>query len=259
MRGFCAGVNIAVMRPGTVRPLLLGLVAPPRSPALPPVPELAARAGWDAVWLQATEPWPSEAAAMGIRIGWVIDAVRAPLVSGAATWMRGNPAAPVSVETIAALRASTPTEHEVSADAGDIATAEAISTAGGLPVFGPAGLEALIDLLSSFADRAAVCLPASPGRTDTEAHARLANDPELAIAARAAPALVGTLEQCQQTVAALRAAGMSELRLRLPATSDLADVIAQASTLRGGVLAGLRPGAPRSPDPSAPAGWGGRA
>lgn len=138
-------------------------------------------------------------------------------------------------------------------------TAEAIRAAGGLPVFGPARVEALIDLLGSFADRAAVCLPASPGRTDTEAHARLANDPELAIAARAAPGLVGTLEQCQQTVAALRAAGMSELRLRLPATSDLADVIAQVSTLRGDVLAGLRPGAPRSPDPSAPAGWGGRA
>jgi hypothetical protein len=196
---------------------------------------------------------------MGIRIGWVIDDATTHLVNRAAIWIRGNTAAAVSAEAIATLRASTPAAYEVSADAQDADTAEAIRAVGGLPVFGPASLEALIDLLGSFADRAAVCLPASPGRTDAEAHARLANDPELATAARAAPGLVGTLEHCQETVATLRAAGMAELRLRLPATPDLADVIAQVSTLRGDVLAGLRPGSPRSPDPSAPAGWGGRA
>lgn len=196
---------------------------------------------------------------MGVRIGWVIDDATPPVGGGAAVWVRGSAVAPVSPESIAALCAAVPAPQEVSADARDVSLAHAISAAGALPVFGPASLDALIDLVGSFADRAAVCLPASPGRTDTEAHARLASDPELAAAARAAPGLVGTLEHCQQTVAALRAAGMSELRVRLPSTPDLPDVIAQISTLRGDVVAGLRPGAPRSPDPGAPAGWGGRA
>ncbi len=56
----------------------------------------------------------------------------------------------------------------------------------------------------------------------------------------------------------LQAAGMSDLRLRLPATSDLADVIAQISVLGGGSLARVQPGTPRSQAPDAPAGWGGR-
>jgi hypothetical protein len=246
------------MSAAPAHPLLLGLLAPRSSPSLPPIPILAARAGWDAVWLPEGEPWPTEAAALGMRIGWVFDDARLPIPGGAAVWMRGNAIA-VSMQAIAAAVAGEPTPQEVSADAKDVSSARAISAAGGTPVFGPASLDALIDLLGSFADRAAVCLPASPGRTDTEAHARLDHDPELAAAARAAPSLVGTLEHCQQTVAALRAAGMSELRVRLPSTPDLPDVIAQVSALRADALAGLKPGAPRSPDPGAPAGWGGRA
>lgn len=252
-------VKIAAMSADSVHPLLLGLLAPRSSPALPPIPVLAARAGWDAVWLPDGEPWPAEAAALGVRIGWVFDEGTLPIRAGAAVWIRGGATAPVSAQAIAAALAAQPAPQEVSADAQDLASAEAISAAGGMPVFGPASLDALIELLGSFTDRAAVCLPASPGRTDTEAHARLDNDPELAAAARAAPGLVGTLEHCQQTVAALRAAGMSELRVRLPSTPDLPDVIAQVSALRADALAGLKPGAPRSPDPGAPAGWGGRA
>ena len=74
----------------------------------------------------------------------------------------------------------------------------------------------------------------------------------------AAPGLVGTLEDCQQTVAALYAAGMRELRLHLPGTPDIPDVIAQMSTLRGDVLSGLDARSPRSPAPAAPTDWGGR-
>jgi len=247
------------MPPGVAQPLLLGLLAPWSSPALPPIPALVARAGWNAVWLHPGEAWPSAAETMGIRVGWVIDAAPPPPAGGAAVWVHPNVVGSVPAEQIAALRASTPGTHEISADARDVSSAKAITAAGGLPVFGAAGLDVLIDLLGSFAGRAAVYLPASPGRTETEAHARLAGDPALAAAARAASGLVGTLEQCQQTVAALRAAGMSELRVRLPATADLPDVIAQVSALRGDALAGLHPGAPRSPDPSAPAAWGGRA
>ncbi|MEA2638432.1 MAG: hypothetical protein QOE18_1489 [Chloroflexota bacterium] len=211
------------------------------------------------MWLPEGEPWPADAAALGMRIGWVFDDAALPIPGGALVWMRGSAAVPVSAQAIAAACAAEPAPQEISADARDVASAEAIAAAGGVPVFGPASLDALIEMLGSFAGRAAVCLPASPGRTDTEAHARLDNVPELAAAARAAPGLGGTLERCQQSVAALRAAGMSELRVRLPATPDLPDVIAQVSALRADALAGLRPGAPRSPDPGAPAGWGGRA
>jgi hypothetical protein len=251
-------VKIAVMPPRPAHPLLLGLLAPRSAPGLPPIAVLAARAGWDAVWLPDGEPWPSEAAAIGMRIGYVIGDATVEPAGEADIWVRGSAAAPITAETIAALRAATLAPHEASADAHDLSAAEAISAAGALPVFGPAGLEALLDLLGSFAGRAAVCLPASPGRTDAEAQARLSNDPALRDEARTAPGLVGTLEHCQRTVAALRAAGMSELRVQLPATPDLPDVIAQVSTLRGGALTGLRPGTPRSQDPAAPPGWGGR-
>jgi hypothetical protein len=51
---------------------------------------------------------------------------------------------------------------------------------------------------------------------------------------------------------------MRELRLRLPATPDIPDVIAQMSALRGDAIGGLRAGSPRSPAPAAPTDWGGR-
>ena len=127
-----------------------------------------------------------------------------------------------------------------------------------MPVLGPASIEQLLDLLRYCDGNVAVCLPASPGRTEAEARARLARDPELEAVAATAAALVGTLEQCQESVGVLQAAGMRELRLRLPATSDLADVIAQTSALGVGSLARGRPGTPRSQAPNAPTGWGGR-
>jgi hypothetical protein len=218
---------------------------------------LAARAGWQALWVPVGSAWPADSAATGIRIGWVVDdgAGRA-LNPTSDVWMRGSAATPAEVS---AQRALTPDGCRVSADAVDAAAAAAMRAAGAVPVFGPAPVGALLALLrGDAAGRSAVCLPASPGRTLAEAHARLAGDPGLRAEAEAAPGLVGTLEDCQQTVAALYAAGMRELRLRLPGTADIPDVIAQMSTLRGDLLSGLEAGSPRSASPAAPTAWGGR-
>ena len=215
---------------------------------------LAARAGWQALWVPVDSAWPAESAATGIRIGWVVDdgAGRA-LNPGSDVWMRGSAATPAAVS---ARRALTPEGYDVSADAVDAAAAAAMRAAGAVPVFGPAPVGALLALLRDVAGRSAVCLPASPGRTLAEAHARLAGDPDLRAEAEAAPGLVGTLEDCQQTVAVLYAAGMRELRLHLPATPDIPDVIAQMSTLGRDLLSGLE-GSTRSA-PAPPTGWGGR-
>ncbi|MFZ0179979.1 MAG: hypothetical protein WAL84_08940 [Candidatus Dormiibacterota bacterium] len=237
--------------------LQLGLLLPHRAGSLPPMSVLAARAGWQALWVPVGSAWPADSAATGIRIGWVVDdgAGRA-LNPGSDVWMRASAATPAAV---AARRALTPDGYDVSADAVDAAAAAAMRAAGAVPVFGPAPVGALLALLRDVAGRSAVCLPASPGRTLAEAHARLAGDPDLRAEAEAAPGLVGTLEDCQQTVAVLYAAGMRELRLHLPGTPDIPDVIAQMSTLGGDLLSGLEAGSPRSAAPAAPTGWGGRA
>ena len=198
--------------------------------------------------------WPQQAAATGMRIGWMVDEDVRVLDPEADVWLRGAAAD----EAIASLQKGLPEAHEISVDVSDAAGAAAIHAAGAVAVFGPASVDVLIDLLCSSDGRSAVCLPASPGRTVAEAHARLAADPGLRAEAEVAPGLVGTLEDCQQTVGALYAAGLRELRLRLPAAQDIPDVIAQMSTLRAGALSGIEAGSPRSPAPDAPTSWGGR-
>jgi hypothetical protein len=238
----------------TARRLQLGLLLPRHEGVLPPVSLLAARAGWQSLWLPLGAAWPQQAAAAGMRIGWVVEEAPRVLDQAADVWLRGAAAA----EAIAVLQSGVPEAHEISVDVSDAAGVAAIHAAGAVAVFGPASVDVLIDLLRSSEGRSAVCLPASPGRTVAESHARLAADPGLGAEAEIAPGLVGTLEDCQQTVAALYAAGLRELRLRLPATQDIPDVIAQMSTLRAEVLSGIEAGSPRSPSPDAPATWGGR-
>jgi hypothetical protein len=237
-------------------PLQLGLLLPRRAGSLLPLSVLAARAGWQALWVPVGSPWPADSDVAGVRVGWVVDDGGAHVLNPASdVWMRGNAATPTAV---AAQRAATTDPYEVSADAVDAAAAAAMRRAGAFPVFGPAPVEVLLALLRDAASRSAVCLPASPGRTLAEAHARLAGDAGLRAEAETAPGLVGSLEDCQQTVAVLYAAGMRELRLRLPGTPDVPDVIAQMSTLRSDVLGDRRAGLPRSAAPAAPADWGGR-
>ncbi len=241
------------MDSGTARPLQLGLVLPRNTASLPPLAVLAARAGWQALWVPAGSPWPARSAAAGLRIGSILDDGKVGALEPTSdVWMRAGATANVA-QAVAGID-----PHEVSVDAPDDRAAAAIRSAGAVPVFGPAPLRTLVEMLRDARGKSAVCLPASPGRTVAEAHARLSSDPGLRAEADAAPGLVGTLEDCQQTVAALYAAGMRELRLRLPGTPDIPDVIAQISTLRGEALRGSDAGSPRSPAPSAPTGWGGR-
>jgi hypothetical protein len=189
-----------------------------------------------------------------MRIGWIVAPGATPVKSMTAVWVRGSSASLGAAEW-GTLR---PRVSHLSADAANTAAANAIESAGALPVFGPAHIEDLLRLLDSVHGHAAVYLPASPGRTNAESQARLDADPELRIEAVRAPGLIGTLEHCQRTVAALYLAGVRELRLRLPTTPDLADVIAQVAALRADALARLEPGSPQSPAPAAPTGWGGR-
>ncbi|HEY8756671.1 MAG TPA: hypothetical protein VIN65_10035 [Candidatus Dormibacteraeota bacterium] len=106
--------------------------------------------------------------------------------------------------------------------------------------------------------KAAAVIAVSPGRTSAEAHARVRLDPEFAHTASATCTIVGTLEDCQQAVAALFASGITDVRVSIPATPDFPDVLAQLATLRGDVLRRVEPGAPRSDAPAPPRGWGGR-
>jgi alkanesulfonate monooxygenase SsuD/methylene tetrahydromethanopterin reductase-like flavin-dependent oxidoreductase (luciferase family) len=105
----------------------------------------------------------------------------------------------------------------------------------------------------------AVRLPVSVGRTATEARARW--DAEPAFAALGPPeraGVYGTLEQCHQRVIALAHAGVTDLRCVLPNAADVHDVIAQVTAMTVGTVEKLAPGAPRSPAPPPPEGWGGR-
>jgi alkanesulfonate monooxygenase SsuD/methylene tetrahydromethanopterin reductase-like flavin-dependent oxidoreductase (luciferase family) len=105
----------------------------------------------------------------------------------------------------------------------------------------------------------AVRLPVSIGRTVAEAAARW--DAEPAFAALGPPTqagVFGTLEQCHDRVITLAHAGVTDLRCVLPAAPDIHDVIAQATAMTVGTVAKLGPGAPRSPAPPPPEGWGGR-
>ena len=105
----------------------------------------------------------------------------------------------------------------------------------------------------------AVRLPVSVGRTVTEARARW--DAEPAFAELGPPeqaGVYGTLEQCQQRVIAFAHAGVTDLRCVLPNAADVHDVIAQVTAMTVGTVDKLAPGAPRSPAPPPPEGWGGR-
>ncbi|HTE69152.1 MAG TPA: hypothetical protein VK942_10405, partial [Actinomycetes bacterium] len=99
----------------------------------------------------------------------------------------------------------------------------------------------------------------SIGRTVAEAAARWHAEP--AFAALGPPeqaGVFGTLEQCHERVIALAHAGVTDLRCVLPNAPDVHDVIAQATAMSVGTVAELAPGAPRSPAPPPPEGWGGR-
>jgi alkanesulfonate monooxygenase SsuD/methylene tetrahydromethanopterin reductase-like flavin-dependent oxidoreductase (luciferase family) len=102
-------------------------------------------------------------------------------------------------------------------------------------------------------------LPVSVGRTVAEARARWDADP--AFAALGPPeraGVFGTLEQCHERVISLAHAGVTDLRCVLPNAADVHDVIAQVTAMSVGTVDKLAPGAPRSPAPPPPEGWGGR-
>jgi alkanesulfonate monooxygenase SsuD/methylene tetrahydromethanopterin reductase-like flavin-dependent oxidoreductase (luciferase family) len=102
-------------------------------------------------------------------------------------------------------------------------------------------------------------LPVSVGRTVAEARARW--DAEAAFAALGPPeraGVFGTLEQCHERVISLAHAGVTDLRCVLPNAADVHDVIAQVTAMTIGTVDKLAPGAPRSPAPPPPEGWGGR-
>ena len=244
------------MTSSTPRLVHLGLLGGRQPFGSPPLRILVARAGWASLWIPADDD-VDRAHVDALRVGLVVDDLAQLPSATAHMWFRGE-AARRARESVHAAREADPALRDISADAYDVRAIEDLRSMAVMPVIGPAPLERLLDLLRHCDGNAAVCLPASPGRTEAEAQARLARDPELEAAAESAGSLVGTLEQCLECVRVLHAAGTSELRLRLPATADLADVIAQMSVLGDGSLARIQPGTPRSQAPGAPAGWGGR-
>ena len=105
----------------------------------------------------------------------------------------------------------------------------------------------------------AVELPVSIGRTSAEAEARAGAAPGFRAIGRASrPALVGTLEQCQDRVIELAHAGVTDLRCIVPNTDDVHDVIAQLTAMVVGTVSVLTPSSARSQAPDPPEGWGGR-
>ena len=105
----------------------------------------------------------------------------------------------------------------------------------------------------------AVELPVSIGRTSAEAEARASAAPGFRAVGRASPpALIGTLEQCQDRVIELAHAGVTDLRCIVPNTADVHDVIAQLTAMVVGTVGVLTPSSPRSQAPDPPGGWGDR-
>jgi len=102
-------------------------------------------------------------------------------------------------------------------------------------------------------------LPVSVGRTKAEAIARWDATPAfVGLGDPERVAVFGTLERCHETVIGLAHAGVTELRCLLPDAIDVHDVIAQLTAMAVGTVDKLAPGAPRSPSPAPPEGWGGR-
>lgn len=97
----------------------------------------------------------------------------------------------------------------------------------------------------------------SIGRTHAEASARASSDDVFQIiGAPEQQGIFGRLEDAQDQVARLAAAGVVELCCILP-RPDLLDHLAQLTAVAVGHLATHAPGIGRSPDPAPPAGWGG--
>ena len=102
-------------------------------------------------------------------------------------------------------------------------------------------------------------VPASIGRTQAEAVARVSADPVFELAGDPAQTgIFGTLEECQDRVIALAHAGFTGLACIVPSTPDVHDVIAQLTAINLGTTDVLIPGSLRSPSPPPPDGWGGR-
>jgi hypothetical protein len=86
----------------------------------------------------------------------------------------------------------------------------------------------------------------SIGRTAAEGHARALLDPGFVADVE------GRLEDGQAVVAALAHDGVTDLRCRLPAAPDVADLVAQLTAMVVGSAATHQPGAARTPDPEPP-------
>jgi hypothetical protein len=99
-------------------------------------------------------------------------------------------------------------------------------------------------------------VPVSIGRTRAEAAAR-SGDWFAALGDPSGHGLFGTLEDCQDQIAALAEQGVTELSCVLP-RADPIDVIAQLSAVGIGLLRARGPGVARSAAPAPPQGWGSR-
>jgi hypothetical protein len=120
---------------------------------------------------------------------------------------------------------------------------------------------AVADAVSGLVERAVVAaldadgpwcrtVGVSIGRTAAEGQARALLDPTFTAD------VVGRLEDGQAAVAALAQDGVTDLRCRLPAVPDVADLVAQLTAMTVGSPATHHPDAPRSPDPEPPP-WAG--
>lgn len=139
-------------------------------------------------------------------------------------------------------------------------TASGVSTVAGTTWI-PTWPERELDVELARADQGSlvVDVPVSVGRTNAEAAARAASDELFAVTGSPhLQGVFGRLEDAQQRVAWLAAAGVGELCCMLPAT-DLLDHLAQLTAVNVGHLDTHAPGSGRSPDPAPPPGWGGRA
>jgi hypothetical protein len=242
------------------RQVRLGLVADAgvlRGAHVPLLP--LQRAGWGIAWMDEVA-----AETAGLPVGLVVPpGARLPTSGAAEVWLRGDHSAAGVAGAVSRLRALE-VPLPISVDVLDRAGLEPAHRLGVTPVLGPAPLGELLALAAAAAAAnasaggLAVLLPISVGRTDAEARARLHRDPWLAALDGSGSVLVGTLEACQDAVVSLAHAGVTDLRLRPAVTPDLPDVLAQLSALGRSPLDRLRPGAPRSPAPPAPADWGGR-
>jgi hypothetical protein len=223
---------------------------------VPMAAALARRAGIARVWIAADGALEGDDL-----VGMICRRGDTPPPTARHAWIRQ----PWSDATRALVADRVAAGVEVSADADDVSAAGILAQAA-IPVLSLPTLDATLRSAAVvFAlvgaappPRLAVLVAVSPGRTSAEAHARVRLDPDFAHTASVTCAIVGTLEDCQQAVAALFAAGVTDVRMSIPATPDFPDVLAQLATLRGDVLARVQPGAPRSDSPAPPRDWGGR-